>query len=102
VQGLEHAAELNRGAVGVGDDLVVIEDGVVHSRHDEGDAVGEAIRVRLVDTDRAAPHGVGDELTARLRTDREEAEIETAGGQHVRCRLIDGQLAAAVANGAPC
>jgi len=79
----------------------VVENAVVHAGDDERDAVGEAVGVRLVEADGAAAGRVGDELTARLGADREEAEVEIAGSQRVGRGLLDGQLAAAEANVAP-
>ena len=65
----------------------------VHLRHDKRDAGLEPVGRRLVDADRAAADGVGDELAARLGADREEAEVEIARGEHCRGRLLDGRPA---------
>ena len=47
----------------VGDDAVVLErPRAVHLRDDKRDAVDEPVGGGLVDDDRAAAHGVGDEL----------------------------------------
>ncbi|TML07659.1 MAG: hypothetical protein E6G38_08675 [Actinobacteria bacterium] len=50
----------------------------VHLGDDERDPVLKAVGRRLVDRDRAAANGVGYELAARSRADREQAEIKVS------------------------
>ena len=52
----------------------------VHLRDDERDAPLEPVGRRLVDRDRAAAHGVGDEPARRLGSDGEQRDVDLAGG----------------------
>ena len=61
----------------------------VHLRDDERHVGLHPPRRGLVDRDRAAAHGVGDELPRRRRSDREEADVEAAGGERIRRRFLD-------------
>src|SRR5207237_3778098 len=70
------------------DDPVVLERALaVHLGHDERHPVLQAEGLGLVDADRAAFDGVRDELPARLRADREEAEVEAR--ERLRGCLLD-------------
>ena len=104
VQWLEHAGQRNRAAVRVRNDAVARErfEGAcaIHLGHDERIAVDEPIRGRLVDADRASGRGVRHERATRGGPDREEAEVEVAGGEQLRRCLLDLELVAAVADAA--
>ena len=94
VQRLQRAGERDRAAVRVGDDAVVLGGAdAVHLRDDERHAGLEPVRRRLVDRDRAAADGVRDELAAGGGADGEETEVEVAGGERLRRRLLDDRAA---------
>jgi len=63
----------------------------VHLGDDERNPVGETVGGGLVDDDRTPADGVGDELAAAGRADREEADVEVARDECVRGRLLDGE-----------
>ena len=80
VQRLERAGERDRAAVRVRDDALVLgRADAVHLGHDERDPGSSRYADGLVDADRAATDGVGDELAGRRGADGEEAEVEVAG-----------------------
>ena len=88
--GFSATSQLDRRAVRHGDHALVLERAVaVHLGHDERHVRLHAPRGRLVDRDRAAAHGVRDELARRRRADREEAEVEAAGLERLGRRLFD-------------
>ena len=63
----------------------------VHLRNDERHAVLQTVRRRLVDRDRAAANGVGDEFPRRCCADGEQADVEVPGGECVGRRFLDEQ-----------
>ena len=61
----------------------------VHLRNDERDAGREAERRRLVHAEGSGRRSDGNQLAAERRPDREQADVEVAGAERLRGRLLD-------------
>ncbi len=99
VQRTQDAGKRDRAAVGVRDDAVPAERleraVAVDLRDDERVAVHEAVRGRLVDAERAACRGEGDERPTRRGPDGEQEQVHVSGAQRLGRRLLHDQLAVA-------
>jgi hypothetical protein len=71
-----------------------------HLGHDERNARLEAVRGRLVDRDRTARDGVGDELARGAGADGEEEDVDVAAGERLGRRLLHRPAGDLLAGGA--